>query len=557
VAFLHDFGKSLDGRVYLAMELLEGETLAERIHRTESGDAPMGWKEAVEIAIDAARALEAVHGAGLVHRDLKPENLYMTREGVLKLLDFGVALAKSDTGADEKRQRGFAVFGTPEYMAPEQVSGEVVDGRCDVYALGCVLHELLTGTRVFSGESAVVVMGKQLREMPESVRDRAPERAIPRELDALVMRALQKTPEARFDSALSMRQALEAIAVMPIRKRGQRRRQMAAAAAVAIAAVCGVGVAYRTQVVQWAMHAAGSGAFARLTASVPAVAIAPEPEVQLRAALPAAPRSQSIPAANSDAVTQAVQVSSAAALASSAASTQDNPGAGVTGEPRENASMIQRASVHSGAARSGNMHGTSMHNASSHAGHAEPSVHTAVPDDHGTAPAAPAIAPPAASPAAEPMKSPVDALDPVGLPNLPVHAEPTERGSDTPRAKGTSADAAADPAHPHSASPTEAPSLAQLRTQARVALGAQDWKAAAAAASMWLAREGGVEPAVALAHALTALGRRDEARAVMVACCKRHPESEDAARMARQLGVAQSAESGHVKSKHAGPRAPH
>ena len=174
---LYDFGKSLDGRVFLAMELLRGETLDRRIKRLGG----MDWREAAELGIEVCEALEAAHGAGLVHRDLKPANLFLTDTGGLKLLDFGVAMALADVASDasEKRQKGFAIFGTPEYMAPEQVAGEPVDGRCDLYALGCVLYELVTGTRVFEGPSSVVIMGKQMREMPDAPCLRAPGRAIP------------------------------------------------------------------------------------------------------------------------------------------------------------------------------------------------------------------------------------------------------------------------------------------------------------------------------------------------------------------------------------------
>jgi hypothetical protein len=151
---------------------------------------------------------------------------------VLKLLDFGVAMALADVATEqkEKRQKGFAVFGTPEYMAPEQVAGEAVDGRCDIYALGCVLYELLTGTKVFEGTSSVVVMGKQLRETPESLRVRAPHRGIPVELDALVLRTLKKAPTERFESATLLREALEAALVAPAKRREQARRRITSGA---------------------------------------------------------------------------------------------------------------------------------------------------------------------------------------------------------------------------------------------------------------------------------------------------------------------------------------
>jgi serine/threonine-protein kinase len=229
---LHDFGKSLDGRVFLAMELLDGQTLD--LH-AEKG---IGWREASRLGIQAARSLEAAHGAGLVHRDLKPQNLFLTKDGELKLLDFGVAMALAETDAD-KRQKGFAVFGTPEYMAPEQVAGEPVDARCDVYALGCVLYELVTGTRPFEG-SPVVVMGKQMREEPERPSIRAPNTRIPRELETVILTALAKSKDERFGSAKEMREALEAASGAPDRRRS-RGRKLATLAVIASFAVLAAG----------------------------------------------------------------------------------------------------------------------------------------------------------------------------------------------------------------------------------------------------------------------------------------------------------------------------
>ena len=260
-------------------------------------------------------------------------------------------------------------------------------------------------------------------------------------------------------------------------------------------------------------------------------------------------RSQVIPAASSDAVALAVQIAARASSAATAPSSfatnaQDLAGA----EPRESAPLIQRASVHAGAAHAGNVHSASMHGAPAHVGPVEPKLRPDAPLEHAAPTMVPMVAPTAVAPAADPPKAPVDALDPSGLPVLPAHAEPVFRGSDASRAKGAPTD---------TVSPAEPLSLGQLRTQARVALGAQDWKAAATAASMWLAREGGAEPAIALARSLSALGRREEARAVMVACCKRHPESEEAARLARQLGSLLTAEPARAKAKHAGVRTPH
>ena len=237
LCLLYDFGRALDGRIFLAMELLTGETLDKRVRATGG----MDFREAVSLAIEVTHALEAAHGAGLVHRDLKPANLFLTKGGGLKLLDFGVAMALSDGARDEQRQKGFAIFGTPEYMAPEQVAGEVVDGRCDIYALGCVLYELITGHRPFEGDSSVVVMGKQLRETPEGPRSRAPERAIPKALEAVVMTALAKKPENRFANAAAMRSALERVLRAPTprqkRARGIAALVLGAAGALAVGAL--------------------------------------------------------------------------------------------------------------------------------------------------------------------------------------------------------------------------------------------------------------------------------------------------------------------------------
>ena len=227
---LYDFGKARDGRVYLAMELLDGEPLDRTLAK-----GPMSSKDAARLAVQATQALEAAHAAGLVHRDLKPANLFVTKNGTLKLLDFGVAMALSDVPTDEKRQKGFAIFGTPEYMAPEQVAGEPVDARCDVYALGCVLYEMLTGEAPFVGKSSVEVLGKQVREAVVPPCERAPARKIPEVLENVVMRAMSKKREERFPSAVAMRRALEEALV----KAPKSRKRSWIGRALAVGAVAG------------------------------------------------------------------------------------------------------------------------------------------------------------------------------------------------------------------------------------------------------------------------------------------------------------------------------
>jgi serine/threonine-protein kinase len=211
---LYDFGRSLDGRVYFAMELCRGETLDARLR-----GGPIEWRLATHIAIETAKALEVAHGEKLVHRDVKPHNVMLTearggRAPGVKLLDFGVASGVTRGLAPESRHRlsrGFVVVGTPEYMAPEQVSDEVIDGRADIYALGCVLYEMLTGVRAFEGPSSIVVMGKQLRDTPRPPKACPPARAIPAALDAIVVRAMAKSPDRRFQSAAEIRAALERV----------------------------------------------------------------------------------------------------------------------------------------------------------------------------------------------------------------------------------------------------------------------------------------------------------------------------------------------------------
>jgi serine/threonine-protein kinase len=239
-----DFGRSLDGRVFMAMELLAGETLEARLRR-----APVNALDATRIAIKACAALEAAHAAGLVHRDIKPQNLMLTNAGGVKLLDFGVATAplgradKSVAGVKERSLRALTVFGTPQYMAPEQVAGEAIDHRTDVYALGCVLYEMLVGAPPFDG-SSLVVMGKHLRETPEPLRARTRGGILPGRLKEVVMRAMAKDPRRRFVSAGAMQAALQ-VSLLAYRRRQSAGRRLVNVALLVIAACAAAGVSAR------------------------------------------------------------------------------------------------------------------------------------------------------------------------------------------------------------------------------------------------------------------------------------------------------------------------
>jgi serine/threonine-protein kinase len=299
---LFDFGRSLDGRAFLAMELCQGETLDARLRR-----GPLPWQEAVRIAIETARALEAAHATGIVHRDIKPQNLMLTRSdgtqrvGPTKLLDFGIATAltptdRAATGA-EKALRGFAVVGTPEYMAPEQVAGDPVDRRTDIYALACVLYEMLTGVRAFEGPSTVVVMGMQIRDTPPPPRLRAPSRPIPRAVDAVVVRAMAKRPEARYASATAMRAALDDALRAPERRRERVRAGATVCLSVAaMIAAAGAAVRWERQHFDGTEGFAWAPEFARVA---PPSAMAPSEHSMT--AVPAA----DAPASSSDSVPEA------------------------------------------------------------------------------------------------------------------------------------------------------------------------------------------------------------------------------------------------------------
>jgi serine/threonine-protein kinase len=225
---VHDFGQARDGRLFCVMDLLEGQSLRSELER----DAPFHWKRALRVAREIGLALAAAHEHGLVHRDIKPENVYVERDGHVKLLDFGLARSAEELGEVQRDPRAegaggqlgaMTLFGTPEYMAPEQAAGGRVDHRADLYALGCVLYEMLTGRLPFSGDSAVAVLSAKLEGSPEAVRERAPSLGIPKNVSRLVTRALARHPSRRFDSATAMAESLRLALEEPSRQRTRRR----------------------------------------------------------------------------------------------------------------------------------------------------------------------------------------------------------------------------------------------------------------------------------------------------------------------------------------------
>jgi len=218
-----DFGRTPDGSIFLVMEHVEGTILSQTIDR---GRVPP--TRAVHIVRQVLLALERAHGRGIVHRDVKPGNVMLVPRGddpdFVKLLDFGIArFSPSEHPGKELTQRGTA-FGTPEYMAPEQVRGEPVDARADLYSVGVLLYELLTGEVPFADESAVKVMSAHLKEAPTPPSELDPPVALDPRLESILLTLLEKDPDARFGGARAVVNALDALAPAP---RAWRKRAAA------------------------------------------------------------------------------------------------------------------------------------------------------------------------------------------------------------------------------------------------------------------------------------------------------------------------------------------
>jgi tRNA A-37 threonylcarbamoyl transferase component Bud32 len=193
---------SEDGLHYIVMEYVDGETLDDVLAR----EKVLPPERVVAIAEPVARALEAAHQKGMVHRDVKPGNIMLDRSGTVKVVDFGIARAAAD---DTLTQTGI-VLGTAAYLSPEQAQGVAVDPRSDVYSLGCVLYEMLTGRKPFTGDSALAIAYKHVREDPTPPSQVNPD--IPTELEAVVTTAMAKDPAQRFPSGGAMQEALSAAA---------------------------------------------------------------------------------------------------------------------------------------------------------------------------------------------------------------------------------------------------------------------------------------------------------------------------------------------------------
>ncbi len=208
---IFDFGQAEDATLYFAMEFLEGSSLEEALRRDQTFSA----RRTMHVLKQIAASLVEAHEKGIVHRDLKPDNVYLTKVGddpdFVKVLDFGVAkLREADKRQGTVTQAG-TIFGTPRYMAPEQCRSMAVDHRADLYALGVIAYEMLVGNAPFDAENPLAILIQHVQEQPMPLAEVRPDIEVPEEVEALVMKCLEKSPEMRFHHASDLVAAINEV----------------------------------------------------------------------------------------------------------------------------------------------------------------------------------------------------------------------------------------------------------------------------------------------------------------------------------------------------------
>ncbi|MBN1896028.1 protein kinase [bacterium] len=207
ICTIHEIAETNDGRMFMVMPCYEGETLKERIsHVGANGGSPLRIDECLDIAIQIAQGLAKAHEKGIVHRDIKPANVFVTADGTVKVLDFGLSKLPDRT----LRTKAGTMLGTAAYMSPEQASGKDVDRRSDIWAIGVILYEMITGVRPFTGEYEQAVIYSILNDTPEPVTARRSQ--VPVDLERIVDQALAKNPSERYQYVDEMLTDLRSIA---------------------------------------------------------------------------------------------------------------------------------------------------------------------------------------------------------------------------------------------------------------------------------------------------------------------------------------------------------
>ena len=215
VCAIYDFGETPDGLIYLAMEFIEGEPLTDLLQREGALSVP----RATAIFLQTADALQAAHDLGIVHRDLKPDNIMLTsRKGggeTVKVVDFGIAKAVGGDEAGQKVTKTGLVVGTPEFMSPEQLSGDTLDGRSDLYALALVFYRMLIGKLPFEATSVQETMIKRLTDEPATLAEARPDLSFPAGLQPVLDTALARTPMQRYQSVAKFAADVAAVTGRP------------------------------------------------------------------------------------------------------------------------------------------------------------------------------------------------------------------------------------------------------------------------------------------------------------------------------------------------------
>ena len=244
ICTIHEIDETSEGQLFIAMDCYQGETLKEKIARGQ-----LSMEEAVDIAAQVAAGLSKAHEAGMVHRDVKPANIMVTSDGVVKLLDFGLAKLAGQT----KLTKTGTTVGTVSYMSPEQARGEEVDARSDIFSLGAVFYEMITGAVPFPGDHEAAVLYGIINGDPKQLVE--VDKSLPQDLQRIIDRALKKDPKERYQNVIDLGEDLDAVSAEigkgrargrgrsasagAIRNRTRKKRIIATAAAIAVVAVLG------------------------------------------------------------------------------------------------------------------------------------------------------------------------------------------------------------------------------------------------------------------------------------------------------------------------------